>query len=460
MATDKDLTTVTDGDIVDVVYGFKMKDEATGVEYYLDPEFTKDGKPKGIQSSISNFCRILENDSRIAGAICYNEVTYMRWVRAKKLPWSEYPVDRAWSNADEAYLRRWFWETYQIKSKDHVADAVTIVESQKSINPIRELLDSLEWDGTPRIDTALADYLGAEKSEYSASIMRLFMFGAIGRVYDPGVKFDYCMILAGPQGVGKSTFFARLALKPEWFNDSMKTLNADNAKIAEQLSGRWILELGELAAIKRADDVEAVKQFISAQSDVYRTPYDKYPQQRPRCCVFGGTTNSLSFLVDKSGGRRFPVITVGMTKPTRSLFADDWEDYFRQMWAEAVHYYKSGEGFLKLSDQMETEAEERRMAYTESDVRDGIIQEWLDNTREDLVCVPMIYKEALEEFGKPTRRISNEIHEIMRRSITGWKLHPNVNGKARCGKYGYQVCYVRDGTDKLAPPSEKPVELL
>lgn len=100
------------------------------------------------------------------------------------------------------------------------------------------------------------------------------------------------------------------------------------------------------------------------------------------------------------------------------------------------------------------------MAYTESDVRDGIIQEWLDNTREDLVCVPMIYKEALEEFGKPTRRISNEIHEIMRRSITGWKLHPNVNGKARCGKYGYQVCYVRDGTDKLAPPSEKPVELL
>ena len=161
--------------------------------------------------------------------------------------------------------------------------------------------------------------------------MRLFMFGAIARIYTPGVKFDFCMILAGPQGVGKSTFFARLAVKSDWFNDSMKTLNADNAKIAEQLSGRWILELGELAAIKRAGDVESVKQFISAQFDVYRTPYDKYPQQRPRCCVFGGTTNSLSFLVDKSGGRRFPVVTVGVSKPTLSLFTDDCEEYIKQM---------------------------------------------------------------------------------------------------------------------------------
>lgn len=460
MAASNEMTTVKDGDIVGVNYGLKMTDPGTGKVYYLEPEYNKDGKPKGFQSSITNFCRILENDSSIAGAICYNELTYTRWVRADRLPWSSQPVDRAWSNADEAYLRRWFWEEYGIKSKDNVSDAVTIAESQKNINPIRELLDGLEWDGKPRIDTALADYLGAEQSEYCASVMRLFMFGAIARVYTPGAKFDYCMILAGPQGVGKSTFFARLAMKPEWFNDSMKTLNADNAKIAEQLSGRWILELGELAAIKRADDVESVKQFISAQSDVYRTPYDKYPQQRPRCCVFGGTTNSLSFLVDKSGGRRFPVITVGTTKPKKSLFAKGWEDDFRQMWAEALHYYRAGEGYLTLPEKMELAAEEHRMIYTESDVRDGIIQEWLDNTNEDIVCVPMIYKEALEEYGKPTRKISNEIHEIMRRSITGWKLHPSANGRARCGKYGYQICYVRDGTDKFAPPGDGPVELL
>lgn len=445
--------------ITKIEMGVQLQDPETGTEILLELEYGKDGKPKGYQSSITNFCRILEQDPRVAGAICYNEITYSRWVRAGQLPWSAEPVDRAWSNADEAYLRRWFWEEYGIKSRDNVSDAVTIVESQKSINPIQEFLEGLEWDGVPRIDTALTDYLGAEKSDYTAAVMRLFMFGAIGRVYDPGVKFDYCMILAGPQGLGKSTFFARMAVKQDWFNDSMKTLNADNGKIAEQLSGRWILELGELSAIKRADDVEAVKQFISAQFDVYRTPYDKYPQQRPRCCVFGGTTNSLSFLVDKSGGRRFPVITVGVTQPTKSLFAKDCEEYFSQMWAEAVHLYKNGQGYLDLPADMKIEAERQRSIYQEEDSREGIIQEWLDSTKEEIVCIPMIYKEALEEYGKPTRKISNEIHEIMRRNITGWTLHPNENGRARCGKYGKQVCYIRNNSTKFSLPGPEP-ELL
>ena len=84
----------------------------------LDIKYGKDGRPQGYQNSITNFCRVLEGDPRIAGAICYNELTYMRWVRAKHLPWSSKPVDRAWGNSDEAYLRRWFWEEYGIKSKD------------------------------------------------------------------------------------------------------------------------------------------------------------------------------------------------------------------------------------------------------------------------------------------------------------------------------------------------------
>lgn len=429
-------------------------------ELQLEVSYDKDGNPKGYKNSITNFCRILEADPRITGALCYNEVAYMRWVRADSLPWDPRPVDRAWTNADEAWLRRWFWEEYEIKSKEEVANAVTIAESQKSINPIREFLDELKWDGTARIDTALTDYLGAELCEYTANVMRLLMFGAIARVYEPGVKFDYCPILqSAEQGLGKSTFLARLAVNPEWFNDSLKTVNADNAKIAEQLSGRWILELGELAAIKRADDVEEVKRFITAQYDTYRAPYDKYPQQRPRCCVMAGSTNSLTFLVDKSGGRRFPVVTCGIAKPTRSLFTPDCTDYFKQMWAEAVHLYKNGEGFLKLPDKVEAEAEIRRAAFTEEDTRVGIIQEWLDNTREKHVCVPMIYADALNEFGKPTRKISNEIHEIMRRQITGWKLYPSSDGRARCGKYGVQICYVRVD-DRFKIPGAGPIDLL
>lgn len=445
----------------DVQFGIELVNPDLGASVMLDIKFDKDGSPAGIKNSLSNLRKILEYDPRIAGALCYNEVAYRRWVRTEDLPWADEAVDRTWNDADESHLRLWFEEAYGLSvKKEHLADVVAIAAGKKSINPIKEFLDGLKWDGTPRIDTALTDYLGAEKSDYTASVMRLFMFGAIARVYEPGVKFDYCMILAGPQGLGKSTFFARLAVKPQWFNDSLKTLNADNAKIAEQLSGRWILELGELAAIKRADDVEAVKQFITAQRDVYRTPYNKYEEERPRCCVFGGTTNSLSFLVDKSGSRRFPVVTTGARKPTKSLFAKDCENEFKQMWAEALHYWKNGKGYLVLTEEMETEAETIRSLYQEEDARVGIIQEWLDNTREERVCVPMIHTEALEDYGKPTKRISNELHEIMRRQISGWVLHSNKNGLARCGKYGKQVCYVRDGTDKLAPPATEPVELL
>ena len=439
-----------------------MRDSETGNVFYLEPEYGKDGEVKGFKSSITNFCRILENDSRIAGAICYNELTYTRWVQADSLPWCDEPVDRAWGSSDEAYLRRWFWENYKIKNNDHVSDAITMVESQRSINPVCDFLDSLQWDGTPRIDTALHDYLGAEKTEYTATIMRLFMFGAIARAYSPGTKFDYCPILASAkQGVGKSTFFARLATRPEWFSDSIKTLNGDTGKIAEQLSGRWILELGELSAIKRADDVESVKQFVTQQRDVYRVPYDKYPQQRSRCCVFGGTTNSLSFLVDKSGGRRFPIVTVGLSPAEKSLFSDDCEEDFIQMWAEAMHYHNAGESFLVLPRDMEEEAERQRSMYQEQDVRVGIIQEYLDNLRQDeIVCVKMIYTEILNEPGNPSKKYSNEIHEIMRREIKGWTLHPNKNGLARCGKYGKQVCYIRDSSTRFSPADDTELEPL
>jgi len=441
------------GEIVSVELGMELVDEETGSRARLEMG------ERGPLNSSENFCRILEQDNRMAGAICYNELSYRRWVRGQ-VPWEPEPVDRAWSNSDEAWLRRWIWVNYRIKGKEELADAITIAESLKRINPIREFLDSLEWDGKSRIDTILPDYLGAEMSEYTSAVMRVFLAGAVARAYEPGVKFDYCMILTGPQGIGKSTFLSRLAFRPEWFNDGLKTMDGDPKSIVPQLSGRWIIELGELAALKRTQDVESVKQFITAQFDVYRIPYDKYEEQRPRACVFAGSTNSTSFLVDKTGGRRFLPIETAVRKPTKSLFKKGWQQDFEQLWAEAVHLYKAGKYSLVLSDEMEELAKEQRECYEEEDLRIGMLQEYLNNTDKQLVCVPLLYTDALNEFGKPTLRVSNEIHEIMRQKIKGWKLHPNKNGKTRCGKYGVQICYVPDRTDKLAPADGKEIELL
>lgn len=425
------------GEITNVQFGMQLADPNSGAVVILET-----GEHGPLKSS-ENFCRVLEQDPRISGVICYNEVAYRRWVRGE-LPWEPDPVDRAWTNSDEAWLRRWFWNEYRIKSKDDLSDAITIAESLKTVNPIREFLDSLHWDGKPRIDTIMTEYLGVEPTPYNVAAFRVWLFGAVARAYRPGTKFDYCIVFAGPQGAGKSTFLSRLSINPEWFNDGLKTLDGDPKKIVEQLSGRWILEMGELAALKRTQDLESIKQFITAQFDVYRVPYEKYEEQRPRACVFAGTTNSLSFLADKSGGRRFLPIDVAVVPTTKSLFDKDCLQDFKQLWAEVVLLYKAGDYTLKLPEDMEREAEAHRELYSECDEREGIIQEWLDNTTEQIVCVPMLYELALNELGKPTRRISNELHEIMRRKIIGWKLHPNKAGQARCGRYGKQVCYVRD----------------
>lgn len=426
------------GEIAKVEIGVQLRDSESGAAVVLEMG------ERGPLKSAENFCRVLEQDPRISGMICYNEVAYRRWVRGP-LPWEPDPVDRAWTNSDEAWLRRWFWNEYRIKSRDDLSDAITIAESLRTVNPIREFLDGLQWDGKSRIGTIMTEYLGVEPTAYNIAAFRVWLFGAVARAYRPGTKFDYVLVFVGAQGVGKSTFLSRLAINPEWFNDGLKTLDGDPKKIVEQLSGRWLLEMGELAALKRTADLESIKQFVSAQFDVYRVPYDKYEEQRPRACVFAGTTNSLSFLADKSGGRRFLPVDVGVLPATKSLFDKSCADDFKQLWAEVVLLYKAGDYSLKLPNEMEIEAEEHRELYTEQDEREGMIQEWLDHTDYQLVCVPMLFTEALNEFGKPTRKISNEIHEIMRRKITGWKLHPNKGGQVRCGKYGKQVCYVRDG---------------
>lgn len=410
-------------------------------EQTIELEMSSKGTPA---NTIENFCRVLEEDEQVMGTICYNEVAYRRWVRGS-VPWEPAPVDRAWTNSDESWLRRWFWSTYGIKGKEDLGDAVTIAESMRSINPIREFLDGLEWDGVSRIGTIMTEYLGVEPTEYNIAAFRVWLFGAIARAYQPGTKFDYAIVFSGPQGCGKSTFLSRLAVNTEWFNDGLKTLDGDAKKVVEQLAGRWILELGELAALKRTADLESIKQFITAQFDVYRVPYDKYEEQRPRACVFAGTTNSLSWLADKSGGRRFLPIDAGVLKPTKSLFDKNCTDDFKQLWAEVVSLYKAGECVLKLSDEMEQQAESHREVYEEEDAREGIIQEWLNGTDAQFVCVPMIFEKALQEYGRPSRRESNEIHEIMRRKITGWTIYPNNGGKARCGSYGKQVCYIRAG---------------
>ncbi len=139
--------------------------------------------------------------------------------------------------------------------------------------------------------------------------MKLFLLGAISRAFQPGCKFEIMLCLVGGQGAGKSTFFRLLAVRDEWFSDDLRKLDDDN--VYRKLQGHWIIEMSEMMATANAKSIEEIKSFLSRQKEVYKIPYETHPADRPRQCVFGGTSNALDFLpLDRSGNRRFIPVMV------------------------------------------------------------------------------------------------------------------------------------------------------
>lgn len=252
--------------------------------------------------------------------------------------------------------------------------AVTKVSDDRSYHPIREYIAMLPpWDGVPRVDTLLIDYLGARDNEYIRAVTRKTLCAAIRRVLDPGIKFDTMLVLNGPQGIGKSTLIARLA--GEWFSDSLNLSDTKDKTAAEKLQGYWILEIGELAGLRKTE-VETLRSFLSRQNDIYRAAFGKHATPHPRQCIFFGTTNAESgYLRDTTGNRRFwPVKTPGGgIKHSWDLSPDD----IRQIWAEALEYVNAGEK-LHLDPEIENMAKEEQREALESDEREGLVREYLE----------------------------------------------------------------------------------
>ena len=287
----------------------------------------------------------------------------------------------------------------------------------------------------------LSKYLGAEPCAYTTEVLKVFMLGAVSRVFQPGIKFDYMLCLAGGQGAGKSTFFRFLALKDEWFTDDLKHIDKDDVYL--QMQGHWIIEMSEMLATANAKSIEEIKSFISRLKETYRTPYDKFPKDRQRQCVFGGTTNTLSFLpLDRTGNRRFLPVPLHREQAEIHLLADEPASraYIEQLWAEVMEIYRSGNFSLDLSPEMEAEAERLRREFMPEDPKAGMIQAFLDSYTGKHVCTQLLYKDALKnEFQKPKDWELKEIGDIMNNSVTGWKKCKNQ----RYAEYGTQRSWCR-----------------
>ncbi|MDE7323077.1 MAG: virulence-associated E family protein [Lachnospiraceae bacterium] len=398
-------------------------------------EYDNDGNEKSrkLQQTVRNFEIIMDNDNRFAGKIKFDEFSRQEYLMGK-VPWESETCDRAWGSHDDAALYSIIQTDYGIKNRNDYFDAIKNVSMRNKFHPVRDILDGLEFDGEEHIRSLLPDYLGVEDTEYSYQVMRLWMLGAVARVYEPGCKFDYTMIFTGPQGLGKSTFLKMMALNDSWFNDSLDSLDSDKA--AQSLMGSWIVELAELKSLARtAGGVESVKRFLTAVQDKYRVPYERRADIFLRQCVFAGTTNKSDFLQDETGNRRFLIIQTGVNNPTKSLFVPEAIEDMKAAWAQAVHIWKTEQPELILPDSCRDEARRLQDESMADDGKVGIITQFLENKQR--TCVLEIWKEALEENGRPQKWQSSEISDIIL-SLPNWA---RVKSPTRYKEYGVQKLF-------------------
>ena len=379
----------------------------------------------GVRNSIKNCLTVFQYDPLLSGALAYNLLTDRTDI-IKPIGYERTPGSPM-TDTDMKYIRLYLEETYGLTSEKKIMDAAALAAHQNSYHPVRDYLNSLEWDGQERIRYCLRHFLGAEADEYTFQALRLFLLGAIHRAFQPGCKFEVMLCLVGGQGAGKSTFFRLLAVKDEWFSDDLRKLDDEN--VYRKLQGHWMLEMSEMIATANAKSIEEIKSFLSRQKEVYKIPYETHPADRLRQCVFGGTSNALDFLpLDRSGNRRFLPIMVHPENAEVHILENEAASraYLSQVWAEAMMLYRSGNWKLSFSSEMVQYLKEHQRDFMPEDTKAGMIQAFLDSYKGDTVCSKMLYKEALNHpFDEPKQWEIREINEIMNHSITGWKYFSN-----------------------------------
>lgn len=319
-----------------------------------------------------NILIILENDPLLKDKLAFDEFAN-RGLVLGELPWNSTQKRRQWTDIDDAGLRHYLEHTYNITGKDRIFDAIALCAHKHTINDVKNYLAGLVWDGIKRLDTLLIDYLGANDTPYTRAVIRKSLTAAVARAMTPGCKYDYVPILAGPQGIGKSTFLRLLG--KDWYSDSLTSFEGKEA--SEMLQGIWINELGELNSLNHTE-TNAAKQFITRTDDIYREPYGRRTGCYPRRCVFFGTTNDAEFLKDKTGNRRFWPVDVGINEPIKNVW-EQLPDEVDQIWAEAFLRWQLGEK-LYLTGVEEDESKTEQEKHAESNPKEGIIKEFAERT--------------------------------------------------------------------------------
>ena len=408
-----------------------------------------------ILCSISNITYALENDEILEGAVAINDLTE-RVDIIKPLPWHR--NGSMLDDMDLNYITQRLEDLYGFSNDKKIRKAVGIVANNNHYHPIIDFLEGLKWDGVPRINDCLYHFFGCERTELINKMFLITLMGMFSRVYHPGCKFDTMLILVGAQGMGKSTFFSFLAHCDDYFTDDIDRI--EDEKIFCKLLGHWICEMPEMKATTSAKYVESIRAFLTRRSDTYRTPYETYPKDRKRQCIFVGSSNKIDCLPnDKTGNRRFFPILCDPSKNEVRILDDEAASraYIDQVLAEAMVIYKSGNYPICLSKEDEAEFVEYQRQFTKEDTDEGIIISWIQNYCGDKICTKMISELALNKSSDSKGQDRSDILLIVDKAIAsgllpGWRKY---EGTKRFDKYGPQR-----GWEKIKEPKPEPLPTL
>jgi predicted P-loop ATPase len=297
--------------------------------------FDEQGK---LVPNLASAMAALRNAPQISHCFALDEMQHAPVLRAP-LPGSDCKAQAGWlprpvCDDDVTVLQEWLQAHAGLRKigKDTCHQAADLRARECAFHPVREYLDALKWDGRERLKAWLPYYLGADALPYVEAVGRWFFVALVARIFEPGCKQDYVLILEGPQGALKSQ--ACRVIGGPWFSDSLPELIGGKDS-QQHLAGKWLIELGELSALSRAE-AAVLKAFITRQVERYRPAYGRKEVVQPRQCVFVGTTNEGSYLRDSTGNRRFwPV-------KTSTIDVDALAHDRDQLFAEAAHLYKTG----------------------------------------------------------------------------------------------------------------------
>lgn len=418
-----------------------------------------DGKGKIFLTTSKNIDLILANDKGLKDLFALNLFDNKPYLK-RSAPWRKIKEAEPVRDVDLAGLRNYIEKAYGIASKEKVADSFKLEILAKAWHPIREYLNGLIWDKEERLDRLYIDYFGLPDSEYSREAARKTLCGAVARVFEPGCKFDLVPVLVGDEGLYKSTFWRRLGGK--WFSDTF--FKVDGKEALEQIQGAWIIEMAELAGLRKSDS-ESIKHFISKQVDQFRPAYGHVSEIYPRQNIFVGSTNIRDFLKDTTGNRRFLPLLTNPDRCAKSVDTDLLGEEVAQLWAEATFYYMQGEK-LYLSPKTAAQAKAIQADHLEQDERAGYIESYLtrllpeDWAKMDLferqafiadrrsegtvkrteVTVAEIWVECLgkqrEDMSKYNTR---EINDILK--ALGWRFNGSVKSVTH---YGRQRIFIKN----------------